>query len=150
MALKHPIKTTTNSAPAPNTQQASLQLPKPHSLDILPALHELLARVDAHNNQVFTAEDHNTLADGTTDIGSEYVGLQPLNPKELPTAMLEIKGRIRAALREVERLPDVDRSLEEQELEIQELEDRIKRQREMLSGLAEVAKGAEADMKSGT
>ncbi|CAK4034245.1 hypothetical protein DOTSEDRAFT_96380 [Lecanosticta acicola] len=144
MALKQPIKTTTNSTPASNVQ--TLQLPKPQNLDLLPALHELLARVDAHNNKVFTTEDHHTLEDGSTDIGSDYVHCDPLNPKDLPTATLEIKGRIRAALREIERLPDVDRSLEEQEEEIQELEEKIRKQREMLRKLADVAKGAEGKM----
>jgi Zn-finger domain-containing protein len=52
--------------------------------------------------------------------------------------VLEIKTRIRAALRAVEGLPDVDRSLEEQKEEIRELEERITRQKEVLAGLKNV------------
>lgn len=64
-----------------------------------------------------------------------------MNPKDLPTASLDIKARVRGAQREVEKLSDIDRTVEEQNEEITELEERIARQHAMLSGLAEVAKG---------
>ncbi|KAF2169771.1 hypothetical protein M409DRAFT_20185 [Zasmidium cellare ATCC 36951] len=152
MALKQPIKTTTN-APAQSTDTAAaLHLPPPQTFDILPALYELLARVDKHQNQTSLPgepEGYHTLEGAPGDIGATYSKSnpsehqQPLNPKDLPTAALEIKGLIRNALREVEKLPDVDRDVEEQEEEIGELEERVRRQREMLRGLAEVAKGME-------
>lgn len=147
MALKQPIKTTTNT-PAQSTA-SQLKLPPPQTFDILPPLHELLARVDAyHTSNASTLsgdspEYNPTLDDDATDIGSAYTLLQPLNPKELPTAVLDIKGRIRNALREVERLPDVDRTVAEQEEEIAELEAKIIKQREMLRDLADVAKDLE-------
>ena len=39
---------------------------------------------------------------------------------------------------QVKELPDMDRSVEEQEVEIRELEEKIRRQREVLVGLREV------------
>lgn len=152
MALKQPIKTTTNAASQP-ADAAALHLPPPHTFDILPPLYELLARVDKHQNQnslLGEGEAYHILEGATGDIGAAYSKgehLQPLNPKELPTAALEIKGLIRNALREVEKLPDVERSVEEQEDEMKDLEERVKKQRDMLRGLAEVAKSMEGRLE---
>ena len=55
--------------------------------------------------------------------------------------MLQIKAKIRKALKELEKLPDMERSVEEQNEEIEALEGRIRRQREMVARLAELAKG---------
>lgn len=55
--------------------------------------------------------------------------------------MLQIKTKIRKALKELEKLPDMERTVEEQDEEIEALEGRIKRQREMIARLAELAKG---------
>lgn len=77
-----------------------------------------------------------------SDIGSHYPPdtLLPLAPKDLPDEVLKaIKSKIRAAVRTVEALPDVDRSIAEQQDEIEMLEDRVKRQREMLRGLGGLA-----------
>ncbi|KAK4497289.1 hypothetical protein PRZ48_011739 [Zasmidium cellare] len=152
MALKQPIKTTTNAASQSTSTAAAMHLPPPQTFDILPALYELLARVDKHQNATSLAgepEGYHVLEGAPGDIGATYSKSegaqhqQPLNPKDLPTAALEIKGLIRNALREVEKLPDVERGVEEQEEEIAELEERVRRQREMLRGLAGVAKGME-------
>jgi hypothetical protein len=70
--------------------------------------------------------------------GTSYTELVPLAPKDLPTAVLDVKMRIRAALRAVEGLPDVERGLDEQEEEIRELEERIERQKAVLRGLKDV------------
>ena len=97
-----------------------------NAFDILPALHELLARLD-----------HGISHDGET---GHYAELQPLEPKDVPTQALPIKARIRRALRELEKLPDMGRSVEEQREEIEELEERIQKQRAVLGGLAEAAR----------
>ncbi|TKA32157.1 hypothetical protein B0A50_01405 [Salinomyces thailandicus] len=119
------------------TQQPTLPLPAPQLFDILPALHEILARID------HSSTDPTGLApDAQSDVGTGYSDLQPLDPKDLPTAVLPLKTLMRKGLREVEKLPDIERSVEEQETEIQELEDRIRRQRAAMTGLAESAKRA--------
>ncbi|GIZ47703.1 hypothetical protein CKM354_001078800 [Cercospora kikuchii] len=163
MALKQPIKTTTNAPPAAE-QRAQLQLPDPSTFDLLPKLHELLARVDAHQNAASLQADELSLQDAEhADIATAYDRVpefQPLNAKDLPTALLGytkkgskiddkdvfvkgIKDDVRDALRSVERLPDVDRTVEEQEEEIEELEERIRQQRQMLRSLAGIAKELE-------
>jgi hypothetical protein len=131
--MAHPIRTTTNLHPA----SAPLSLPPPQTFDILPALHELLARIALHQGDSPFDTTSSTLSESVAE-GTSYTELVPLAPKDLPTAVLEIKTRIRAALRAVEGLPDVDRSLEEQKEEIRELEERITRQKEVLAGLKNV------------
>lgn len=144
MAAKHPVKTTTNAV---STNQPSL--PSPEVFDILPHLHELLARVNKHESrssplvgvELEDAHDDSDIACIYDDTAEAHA---PLAPKDFQREVLEVKARIRAALREVAKLPDVGRSTGEQEEEIRELEERIRRQREMLSNLANVAKGMQA------
>ncbi|OJJ99274.1 hypothetical protein ASPACDRAFT_43941 [Aspergillus aculeatus ATCC 16872] len=57
----------------------------------------------------------------------------PLDIKDLPTEVSSIKIRIQKAQAVVENLPDVDRSVAEQEVEIQELEDRIAKLKSVIS-----------------
>ncbi|KAJ5683943.1 Mediator complex subunit Med9 [Penicillium maclennaniae] len=56
-----------------------------------------------------------------------------LDTKDLPTATSSVKIRIQKARGVVEELPDVHRSVEEQENEIEELEDRVTRLRSIIS-----------------
>jgi len=108
----------------------------PQTFDILPALHELLSRIDHTSTDLLTSPTDD--ADTST-----YLNRKPLEPKDLPKEVLEIKARIRRALRELEKLPDMERSVEEQEEEIGELEDKTRRQKEMLRRLGRVAGGLE-------
>ncbi|EMD00312.1 hypothetical protein BAUCODRAFT_59400, partial [Baudoinia panamericana UAMH 10762] len=103
-------------------------LPPPQLFDILPALHELLSRIDH-------APTAATLADPGEESEIAYTGSQPLDPKDLPSAVLPIKAQIRKGLRELETLPDMDRSVEEQREEIAELETKIRRQEEVLRAM---------------
>lgn len=135
-----------NTRPSQPTDLRKPSLPPPQSFDILPALHELLARID--NAPTNTAGDNplqpdTSMADSEDggDIGAHYQDQQPLDPKDLPTEVLAIKAKIRKALREVEKLPDVEWSVEEQEEETAELEARIERQRAMLKRFGELGKG---------
>lgn len=130
---------TQSSAPQ-STSSSQLHLPPPQAFDILPALHELLARID-HNSTDPTAALTDQATGNSDGIGALYSELQPLEPKELPIEVLEIKRKIRKALKELEKLPDMERSVEEQQEEIQALEGRITRQREMVARLGELAKG---------
>lgn len=57
----------------------------------------------------------------------------PLDVKDLPTEANSIKIRIQKARTVVESLPDVHRSVAEQEREIEELEDRIARLRSVIA-----------------
>ncbi|KAE8351025.1 RNA polymerase II transcription mediator complex subunit 9-domain-containing protein [Aspergillus coremiiformis] len=67
--------------------------------------------------------------------------LPPLDIKDLPTEASSIKIRIQKARAVVESLPDVQRSVLEQEEEINELEDRISRLKSVIADF-----GRRADM----
>ena len=128
------IPNTTDTHP-----QEPLNLPSPQLFDILPALHELLARIDhAPSPSFLHLSDLNT--------ASSYAPLQPLEPKDLPTAILPLKAQMRKGLREIEKLPDIERSVQEQEEEIAELEARIQKQKEVLSRLARAAGDAAGNL----
>ncbi|KAL4908073.1 hypothetical protein BDW74DRAFT_148541 [Aspergillus multicolor] len=59
--------------------------------------------------------------------------LPPLEVKKLPTEVSSIKIRIQKAQAVVEGLPDVDRTVAEQEKEIEDLEDKITRLKSVIS-----------------
>lgn len=69
-----------------------------------------------------------------------YSEPQPLEAKDLPSEVIAIKSKIRKALRELEKLPDMDRDVEEQEAEIRKLEQKAAKQKEVLQRLGEVAR----------
>jgi hypothetical protein len=135
MALTQSFGATTIDAsrPASQSKPEPAQLPPPQTFDILPPLHELLARIDHASNdpmQAATSED---------DVVT-YSELPPLEPKDLPNEVIAIKSRIRRALRELEKLPDMDRSVEDQEAEIKKLEQKAGKQKEVLQKLGDVAR----------
>lgn len=66
----------------------------------------------------------------------------PLDLKALPTETSSVKIRIQKARAVVEGLPDVHRSVDEQQKDIDELEDRVARLRSVISDF-----GARAAMK---
>lgn len=71
-----------------------------------------------------------TAAPGTASVAAEIAALgpnapRPLDAKDLPTEASSIKIRIQKTQAVVEGLPDIHRSVGEQEREIEELETRI-------------------------
>ncbi|KAJ5103734.1 hypothetical protein N7532_004263 [Penicillium argentinense] len=74
----------------------------------------------------------------------------PLDVKDLPTATSSVKIRIEKARAVVEELPDMHRSVEEQQDEISELEDRITRLRCVISEFGIRARLDFADSKVAT
>lgn len=139
-------QTRPTGLPVQQQRSQDLQLPPPQSFDILPALHELLARIDHTSTDASALNDSIDPSESQGEIGALYTDLAPLEPKDLPVEVLQIKAKIRNALKELQKLPDMDRSVEEQQSEIEDLEDRIARQRAMIRKLGEVAKGVEGRM----
>ncbi|KAM0717737.1 hypothetical protein Q7P37_007589 [Cladosporium fusiforme] len=129
MALTQSFGASTNDTSRPPSRPG---LPPPQTFDILPPLHEILARIDHAPNDPIQA------ATGDGDVVS-YAELQPLEPKDLPNEVLAVKTKIRKALRELEKLPDMDRSVEEQEEEIRMLEEKAAKQKEVLKKLGDLA-----------
>ncbi|BCS03381.1 RNA polymerase II mediator complex middle subunit MED9 [Aspergillus luchuensis] len=76
--------------------------------------------------------------------GAEISGLgsnssPALDIKDLPTEVSSIKIRIQKAQAVVENLPDVDRSVADQEEEIEELEDRIAKLKSVIADFGQMA-----------
>lgn len=117
------------------TEQHPLALPSTLSPDDLDALSELsivLAKVRAG------IQSSNGIAAGTgaTPGGVNTHG-QQLSFKDVPGATDGLKHKIQHARAQVRVLPDMDRSIEEQNREIKDLEARIERQRALLETLRE-------------
>lgn len=74
-----------------------------------------------------------TIAETTGSIPLDSTAHPPLDVKNLPTETHSIKIRIQKARAVVEGLPDMQRSVEDQEHEISELEDRVSRLRSAIS-----------------
>lgn len=98
-------------------------LPSPEVFDIVPALHELLSR----------------MLPPTEDLSRppSYSNQPTLSPQYLQAEASSIRSKIRKAREAVAALPDVDRSIEQQEEEITMLTEKIEKQRRVLRALAD-------------
>ena len=103
-------------------------------IDTLPVLYALLSRLQtptssgpAGSPPAATPSNH-TVLDPTA----------PLRVKDIPIATDGIKHNLQKARKEVKGLPDVERTIVEQEEEIKELEEKIREQREVIKRLADV------------
>ncbi|PKS11242.1 hypothetical protein jhhlp_003003 [Lomentospora prolificans] len=128
-------------APSPS-QQAPMALPptlSPDSLDALTELTTLLTRL----RSTIQASAGPSGIPGSTPLAT---GATPnpsaaspagnsLSLKDVPTATDHLKHKLQKARVQVRSLPDMDRTIAEQEEEIAELEERIRLQREVLEKL---------------
>ncbi|EWG43053.1 hypothetical protein FVEG_04688 [Fusarium verticillioides 7600] len=127
------------SAPASTSGPHPLALPPTFSPDTLDALSELslvLARVRAgiQSSAGITTEP----APGTT---SHNASGPTLSFKDVPGATDGLKHKLQRARAQVRELPDMDRSIAEQNDEIRDLESRIEKQRALLQRLRDEATG---------
>jgi hypothetical protein len=153
-----PSTAATPATPAPPMTAEPGQLPSPHIFDIVPPLHALLSRLlvpsphggaAASGTQTATASQtspsNNNNAMGSSsgyDLAMTHSN-EYLEVQHLDAATDAIRIRIQKARAAVKALPDIDRTVEEQDEEIKELQTRVKRMREMLVNLkSSVAKGA--------
>ncbi|KAG5994424.1 hypothetical protein E4U54_003103 [Claviceps lovelessii] len=114
-------------------EQHPLALPSSLSPDDLDALSELsivLAKVRAG----LQASNGITTGTGATPGGLGTQG-QQLSFKDVPGATDGLKHKLQQARTQVRLLPDMERSIEEQNREIQNLERRIQKQRALLESL---------------
>ncbi|QPG93631.1 hypothetical protein C2857_001234 [Epichloe festucae Fl1] len=114
-------------------EQHPLALPPSLSPDDLDALSELsivLAKVRAG------LQSSNGIAagSGATPGGASTQG-QQLSFKDVPGATDGLKHKLQQARAQVRLLPDMERSIEEQNRELQDLEARIEKQRALLASL---------------
>lgn len=112
----------------PPLQQPTL--PSPETFDILPPLQALLSRLLLPSPGLLAP-----LGEPSHDSPTETNdGTGHLDIQELSAAVGAIRIRIQKARAAVKGLPDIERSMGEQEGEIRELEERVVRMREMLGG----------------
>ncbi|CAI7609463.1 unnamed protein product [Penicillium pancosmium] len=149
VAPESPFKEVNTILAPPQT----VPFPPPQTFEILPQLHGILLRLlsqkPAGNVAVGGPEAHpdgqqppsNIPGGEANDPAASQAAAgaidpnvpQPLDVKDLPTETHSVKIRIQKARVVVEGLPDVQRSVEEQEDEISELEDRVARLRSVIS-----------------
>ena len=113
-----PVSTTAKAI----SEASPTSLPDPQTFDLLPQLHSLLSRLVPNPNNP-------TAASGD------------LEPQNLPAAATALKNRLQKARHAVEELPDMERTVEEQEAEIELLEAELKKKLDMLAGLREAVAG---------
>ncbi|KAF1811259.1 hypothetical protein P152DRAFT_483153 [Eremomyces bilateralis CBS 781.70] len=147
--------------PNPSTPDPISSLPNPALFDIIPSLHTLLARILPTPSGLAPPKDPSTTAPATSTTAptpqtqlatqsqtqhatSQTTGSQPtadasagetLEIHQLAAATSELKVRLQRARAAVRALPDVERSVEEQEGEIGELEARVRDLRGVLEEL---------------
>jgi len=105
------------ATPAVLAPPAPPSIPPPSSFDVLPDLHKLLKR----------------LIEPPTDPAPAQDG--PLDIQHVATAASDIRVKIQKARRAVMALPDIDRTCEDQEDEIEDLEAKIARLKASLAEL---------------
>jgi hypothetical protein len=120
---------TGSVTPALPLQPAVPALPPPATFDVLPDLHKLLSRLINTSGQLPAPTP---IPNGPSDDG-------PLEIQHLATAATALKLKISKARRAVMALPDIDRTCEDQQEEIEYLEARITRQKAALQGLGRLA-----------
>ncbi|CAL5870195.1 uncharacterized protein PFLUO_LOCUS4430 [Penicillium psychrofluorescens] len=152
VAPETPLKDATG-APAPQT----VSFPPPQTFEIIPPLHGILLRLLAQKNAAggpgntaapagneSTQPQSQQPLDPKTGTGTssqavldlttlEPNGHPPLDVKDLPTETSSVKIRLQKARTVVEGLPDVHRSVADQQKEIEELEDHVARLRSVIS-----------------
>lgn len=102
----------------------------PDDIDALSELSIVLAKVRAG------IQSSTGLTTGATPGGPSSNG-QQLSFKDVPGATDGLKHKLQHGRAQVRTLPDMDRSIDEQRVEIKELEARIQMQRDLLERLRE-------------
>lgn len=126
---------TGSATPALPPQPIAPALPYPATFDVLPDLHKLLSRLINTSAQ----------PPAHTPTPNEPSGDGPLEIQHLATAATALKLKISKARRAVMALPDMDRTCEDQQEEIEYLEARIARQKAALQGLGQPEAEADGD-----
>ncbi|CBX98094.1 hypothetical protein IAQ61_010199 [Plenodomus lingam] len=132
-----PTGSATPALPPPPPAAAPRRLPPPSTFDVLPDLHKLLKRLLETPSQPpgATPSPAQAQAQASND--------GPLDAQHVATAANDLRLKIQKARRAVLSLPDMDRTCEDQEDEIRDLEARIASLKASLSGLGQSTPQAE-------
>lgn len=138
--------------PSPTNPPIAAALP-PSTFDIIPPLHTLLTRLllPSPPNTSQTTQLHSGItpaalspapANSPSVQNQIITSTSYLSPKDLSIAASAVKIKIQKARVMVAGLPDVERTTEEQEIEIRELVGEVKRLRGVLKELGESGRRA--------
>jgi hypothetical protein len=156
-----PASFSTSHATATSQAPSSSALPpdiSPATLDTLPILASILSRLQTgpssataalpltqngspHVSQSQTLHAASTSSPFASAAATKDLQTGPLTTKDIPAATDDLKSGLKKARALVAQLPDMDRGVEEQEVEIRELEARIEEQRRVLEGLKAMGGG---------
>lgn len=132
---------TGSATPALVPQPSATPLPPPATFDFLPDLHRLLSRLLAVSTQ-------GPPPTSTPGLPADDDG--PLELKNLAGEAQKLRNKIQRAQRAVMALPDIDRTIEDQEDEIKDLEERIAGLKSALQRLGQPSKPVEDEDTSMT
>ncbi|KAL4936926.1 RNA polymerase II transcription mediator complex subunit 9-domain-containing protein [Aspergillus oleicola] len=160
-------KSSAPETPAINdtaTTPQAIPFPPPQTFDFIPPLHGVLLRLlspqangegaanggndgVAGPDQSQSQQQQSSSAVGNDSnnaglLGPGHTSAADLDVKNLPTEVSSIKIRIQKAQAIVESLPDVDRTVAEQENEIHDLEDKITRLKSVIADFGRRANNA--------
>jgi len=134
-----------SSLPVNISSQASALPPdlSPASFDTLPVLTSILTRLQTGINNT---NPNNTIASSSpaqhqpqpSSFDKSPFSTAPLTAKDVPAATDDLKQRIRKARAQVAQLPDMERTIAEQEEEMKEIEAKIAEQMKALEQLKEL------------
>lgn len=128
--------------------------PSPSTFSILPDVYQLISRLSILQTPNPATTSAAVAGGSAATIGTStpldrlHPTLPLLEVKDLPAQMYPIKQKLVKARAAVAALPDVARSLEDQEAEIAQLERRILALRRRETQLASIAKGAKDENQS--
>ncbi|KAK0649398.1 RNA polymerase II transcription mediator complex subunit 9-domain-containing protein [Cercophora newfieldiana] len=128
--------------PTPTQTTTTTHLPpglSPDSIDTLTELTTILTKLRASQTLLTTTAPSSGAVTGTTPLpsGPSHAN-NNFTVKELPAATDNLKHKLQRARAVVKTLPDVSRTLEQQEIEIRELEARRRDQLAMLGRIKAV------------
>ncbi|KAI1007559.1 hypothetical protein K3495_g660 [Podosphaera aphanis] len=109
---------------------------RPSSIDVIPVLSSTLS-----NLQIISS------INSTSATSQNITGTGLLTLKDVPPATDELKKQLQKACGLIEQLPDMDRTIAEQQQEITELENKIARQREIINSLREIAEASKREFE---
>jgi hypothetical protein len=109
-------------------------MPRPEDFDILPDLHKLISSVARPDNRDAHLDQSQTPSQAKGDG-------EKLRVEDVPEQAATVRGKIHRARAAVMALPDMDRSLEDQQEEMADLEAHIARLKATLHGLGQPTNG---------
>ncbi|POS86503.1 hypothetical protein EPUL_001141 [Erysiphe pulchra] len=112
----------------------------PYSIDTIPVLSSLLSRLQT--SPLTTSISTPGITRSAASPSQLLVGTGPLTDKDITLATDILRFQLQKARIQIGKFPDMHRSIEEQELEIKELENKILKQKETMLQLQQFGRAS--------